>query len=199
MHLCENYSVYCQGVLPVIGAFPYIKDILRHKTKPHRTSFLIWAVLDSIAFATQLAKGATWSLIMPAVGTIEVLTSFVLSLKYGVGGFAKKDIAALLLSGLGLILWYFTKEPLVALLIVICVDVIGMSLTILKTYAHPHTETFSTWLLSSIAGLFAAAAVGHWTFSLLIYPLYICVANAGVCVTILLRRDKVDANKLINT
>ena len=185
------------GVLPIIGAFPYIRDILRHKTKPHRTSFLIWAALDAIAFASQLAKGATWSLIMPAVCTIAVLTLFALSVQYGVGGFAKKEIAALLMAGIGLILWYFTKEPLVALLIVIGIDAIGMSLTILKTYAHPHTETFSTWLLFSIADLFAAAAVGHWTFSLLIYPLYLCVADAGVCVAILHRRDKVDANSSV--
>ena len=178
------------GVLPIIGAYPYIRDILKHKTKPHRTSFLIWVVLDATAFASQLAKGATWSLIMPAIGTIEVLTSFILSLKYGVGGFAKKDIVALLLAGFGLILWYFTKEPLTALLIVIAIDVVGISLTILKTYEHPHTETFSTWLLSSIAGLFAAAAVGHLSFALLVYPLYISIANAGVCAAILLGRRK---------
>jgi hypothetical protein len=179
------------GILPIIGAFPYIRDIFRHKTKPHRMAEFIFAVLDSIAFASQLAKGATWSVIMPGIGTLEMLTGFFLSLKYGMGGTSKKDIAALMLAGFGLILWYFTKQPLTALFIVIGIDLIGTSLVVIKTYSHPHTETLSAWFLSLLAGLCAAAAVGHWSFDLQIYPLEVALGNGAICATILLRRNKV--------
>jgi hypothetical protein len=179
------------GVLPIIGAYPYIKDILRHKTKPHRMAVFIWLVLDSIAVASQLAKGATWSVIMPAVGTVELFTGFLLSLKYGMGGTTKKDIGALVLAAVGLILWHFTKQPLIALFVVVGIDLIGTSLVVIKTYAHPHTETFSTWLLSFLAGLFAAAAVGHWSFTLQIYPVCVALGNGAICATILLRRSKI--------
>jgi len=151
----------------------------------------IWLVLDAIAVASQLAKGATWSVIMPAIGTLELTVGFILSLKYGMGGTSKKDIGALILAGLGLLLWYFTKQPLFALFIVVGVDLIGTSLVVIKTYHHPHTETFSTWFLSCIAGLFAAAAVGHWSFTLQIYPLCVAIGNGAICAAILLRRNKV--------
>jgi hypothetical protein len=186
----QEFFGLASGVLPIIGAVPYIRDILRRKTKPHRSSFLIWAVLNSIAVSALFAKGATWSLVMPTVGVLEVLTTFILSLRYGVGGFSKKDYAALSLAGLGLILWHFTKQPLIALGIVIAVDAIGMALTITKTYQHPHTETFSTWFLSFIAAICAMLAVSRWEPSLLVYPLCIALGNGMVCITILLRRSK---------
>ena len=184
------------GILPIIGTYPYIRDVLRGKTKPHRMAEFIWLVLDAIAVASQLAKGGTWSVIMPAVGTLELTVGFILSLKYGMGGTSKKDIAALVLSGLGLVMWYFTNEPLFALLIVVGIDLIGTSLVVIKTYHHPHTETFSTWFLSFIAGLFAAAAVGRWTFALLIYPLSVALGNGAICWTILTRRN-VSAKEIV--
>lgn len=185
------------GILPIIGAYPYIRDVLRGKTKPHRMAEFIWLVLDAIAVASQLAKGATWSLIMPAVGTLELTVGFILSLKYGMGGTSKKDIAALILAGVGLLLWHFTNEPLFALLIVVGIDLIGTSLVVIKTYHHPYTETFSTWFLNFIAGLCAAAAVGHWTFALLIYPLSVAIGNSAICSTILTRRKVVPSEVLI--
>jgi hypothetical protein len=179
------------GILPVIGVYPYIRDELKGKTKPHRMAEFLYAVLDSIAFASQVAKGATWSVILPGVGTVEMVAGFLLSLKYGMGGTSKKDIGALMLAGFGLVLWYFTKQPLTALFIVIGVDLIGTALVVIKTYEHPHTETLSAWFLSFLAGLFAAAAVGHWSFDLQVYPLEVALGNGAICATILLRRNKV--------
>jgi len=179
------------GILPLIGVYPYIRDIFRGKTKPHRTAEFIWVALDSIAVASQFAKGATWSVIMPAIGTLEAIVGFLLALKYGMGGTSKKDIGALILAGLGLILWYFTNQPLFALFIVVGVDLIGTALVVIKSYQFPHSETFSTWFLSFLAGLMAATAVGHWSFTLQIYPLSVAIGNGAICTAILLRKGKV--------
>lgn len=178
------------GVLPMLGVFPYVKDILKHQTKPHRGSFLIWVVLGSIAFFTQLAKGATWSLFLPASDTAATFIIFILALRYGVGGLNRRDIAGLALAGVGLILWYFTKDPLVALLIAIGVDAVGTVLTLIKTWEDPSSETFSSWLLAALGGGFAALAVGKLSFALLVYPIYIFIANGAVDAVILLKRQK---------
>lgn len=176
------------GLLPLLGTAPYVRDILRHKTRPHRGSFLIWAILGAIAFFTQLASGATWSLFLPAADTLAVLIIFTLSIPYGMGGLSKQDVAGLAVAVCGLVLWYFTKQPLVALAITIGIDAVGSILTLIKTYAEPETETFSAWLLSTLGGLFAMLAVGKWSFWLLVYPAYILVANGAVTVTIVLRK-----------
>ncbi len=70
-------------VLIFIGYFPYFKDILARKTKPHSLSWLVWAVLSAIAFGIQLThKGGVGSL---TFGTTFFLTFtvFLLALKYG--------------------------------------------------------------------------------------------------------------------
>src|SRR5437879_6101556 len=104
------------GGLFALGSFiPYLRDILLSRVKPQRATFFIWSVLGAIAVFSQLAKGASYSLWLPGLETLGVLITFFLSVKYGIGGFNKKDSIALLIAALGLIAWYFTKEAAVAL------------------------------------------------------------------------------------
>ncbi|HKU18134.1 MAG TPA: hypothetical protein VJP80_02565 [Candidatus Saccharimonadales bacterium] len=181
---------FLSGVLPMLGVIPYDRDIVRHKTKPHRGSFLIWSVLGGIAFFTQLAKGATWSLCLPAADTLATFSIFLLAIPYGVGGLSKRDICGLILAAIGLLLWYFTKQPIIALLLAVGVDAVGTVLTLIKTWEEPHSETFSSWLLAALGGLFAVFAVGKLSFALLVYPVYIFIANGAVNVIMLIRRPK---------
>src|SRR5262245_54685241 len=178
------------GILPALAGYPYIRDIFRHQTKPHRASFLIWTVLGGIAFFSQLAEGATWSLWLTGVDTAVVVIIFTLSLGYGSSGYTKRDIAALILAGCSLVLWYFTQQPVTALLIIIGIDAIGTTLTIIKAHEQPHTETFSSWLLSSLGGLFAMLAVGALSFDLLAYPAYVFMANGAIDVAIILGKRR---------
>lgn len=174
------------GFLSLISYFPYIKDVLAKKTKPQRTSWIIWAILTAIAFFSQLAKGATASLWQPGIETVCITTIFFLSLSYGVGGITKRDIAILLAAGIGLLLWYHTKEPAIALYISIAIDASGTILTVIKSYEDPASETFSTWIMVAIAGLFSMFAVGKFDIVLLSYPLYIFAANAATALAMVL-------------
>lgn len=133
-----------------------------------------------------MAKGATNSLWLTALGTLGVLTVLLLSLKHGVGGLIKRDIVALLFSLFGLVLWYFTKDAIAALIIVILVDLSGTVLTLIKSYKEPESETISTWILASVAGLLGIISVGSINWALIIYPLYIFVANLAVVLAIII-------------
>lgn len=178
------------GLITIIAVIPYIRDVIRKTTRPERASWFIWLVLGGIAFFSQMAKGATNSLWMTALSTISVLTVFLLSLKYGEGGLVKRDIIALIFSMFGLVLWYFTKDAITALIIVILVDLSGTVLTLIKSYKDPESETFSTWILASAAGLLGTISVGSINWALLIYPLYIFIANLAVVLAIILGKRK---------
>lgn len=178
------------GILAFVCVFPYIRDILLKKTKPERASWFIWSVLGSISFFSQLAKGATNSLWLPGIDTLAVLVTFLLALKYGKGGFSRRDIYALAIALVGLIIWIFTKEAAFALFIVIGIDAAGSYLTIVKAYEDPESETMSTWILSGLSGLVAALAVGSFDWILLAYPLYIWFANFAVVGAMILGRKK---------
>ena len=177
---------YISALLSIICILPYIRDILRLKTKPERGSWFIWTMLGFIAFFSQLAKGATNSLWLTVGQTTSVLIIFLLSLKYGYGGLGKRDLRALIGAGIGLVLWYLTREASFALIFVIIVDSIGTLLTLLKAYKDPESETLSTWIISGTSGIFGMLAVGSLNLILLAYPFYIVLANYVIVGAILL-------------
>jgi hypothetical protein len=186
---------YISGLLSAVSYFPYIRDILHHKTKPERASWFIWLLLGSIAFSSQLAKGASDSLWLTGVQTLGVGIVFLLSFRHGVGGFTRKDILAIIIAIGGVGLWLLTKEAATALYIVIFVDVIGVLLTVQKAYHDPGSETLITWILAGASGLLAMLAVGNWNPVLLSYPFYILLANAAVISAILVGKRINKRNK----
>lgn len=186
---------YISALFVVLSSIPYIIDILRKKTKPHRVTWLIYTVLSSIAFFSQLAKGATDSLWLSGFITIDVTLCFLLSLKYGVGGVAKKDIVVFLFAALGLVAWYLTNEAAIALYIVILIDMAGSYLTLEKAYKQPETETFIMWFFSAIAAFFAMLAVGSLNIILLSYPLAILLIDGSIATAILLGKRKLNSLK----
>jgi len=176
------------GIFATIGIVPYIRDILWGKTRPEKATWLIWTVLGSIAFFSQLAKGASASLWMTGLETVGQFIVLLLALRLGFGGFKKKDYLALFIVGIGLMLWYFTKEAAIALYIVIGIDFTGTILTIQKAYLEPETETLSTWILATIGGFLTILAVGKLDIVLLSYPIFIFAMNGTIVLAILFGR-----------
>ncbi len=175
---------YLSGIAILLSFVPYIRDIFLNKTKPERASWLIWTVLGLISFASQFAKGASWSLIMTGAQAVGDGLVFFLALKYGFGGLQKRDVAGLTAAALGLVLWGLTGEAAIALFIAIFIDAIGAALTVIKTYEHPSTETVSSWVLTLLAGLLSCIAVGRLDFILLAFPFYIFLASASILLAI---------------
>ena len=106
------------------------------------------------------------------------------------GGVARRDIVGIIGAGIGLILWYFTKEATWALVITILIDLIGTYLTALKTYEDPESETMIYWLLIGTAGVLSCLAVGRLSPILLAYPAYIALANYAVALAIVMGRGR---------
>jgi hypothetical protein len=180
------------GVLAaVVGVFdtiPYVRDMLRGSTSPHRGTWLIWSVLGCTVFVSQAADGATWSLVV--VGSDAVLTTgiFLLSLRLGSGGVGWGEGAAVCVAGAGVLAWWVTDEPVLATLCVVVADLVGVALMAPKAYRDPSSETPVTYALAGVGGFLAALAVGALDPSLLLYPTYYCVANGALAVLILRRR-----------
>lgn len=179
---------YTAGILFMLSVVPYVRSILKGNTKPQRMTWLIWTILVFIAFFSQLAKGATWSLLLTAGDAVAILIIFIISIKFGMGGFRKIDILSLIGAGISLFLWYLTNEPAVALFLIILIDIIGANLTIIKAWKNPETENWVGWGMCGVGGLFGILAVGSFNFILLVYPVYICLANSLIAIIILIRK-----------
>lgn len=182
--MISEISGYLSGLAILASFVPYIRDTFFGETKPERMSWLIWSIIGAISFFSQFAKGASYSLLMTGAQTIGDLFIFVIAIKYGVGGFVKRDVIAIIGVGISLFLWYLTKEASLALLIVIFIDAIGALLTVIKSYKNPETETISAWVLTFIGGFLGCIAVGKINFILLAFPAYVCLASLSILLAI---------------
>ncbi len=181
---------WLSGILSALCYVPYIRGILKHEVKPERASWFIWSILTVMGFFSNLAIGATHSLWLPGVQGVGVIIVFLLSIRNGYGGLLKRDVVTLMASAFTLVIWYFTRQPVVAVYLTTLIDAMGGYLTVVKSYAEPDTETPITWAMSGAAGFFALLSVGRLDPALLAYPFYIFLINSSVVVAILLGKRK---------
>ena len=188
----DRYLLYlgiAAGVLSTYAYIPYISDTIQRRTQPQRASWLIWSVLGSIAFASQVYEGATASLWFAGVQITGTITVFVLSIWVGKGCFlSKADKLILLTASLGLVLWYFTETAAYTLGITISISLLGGLATVAKAYKDPDSETLSTWVVSLIASACAVLSVGKMDLIILAYPLYLFTLYFAFVVAILAGR-----------
>lgn len=177
------------ALLSSFAFVPYILDTLSNRTQPQRASWLIWSILGSIALTSQIVEGATDSLWFAGVQVGGTILVFLLSIRLGVGGFLNRsDFGVLICAAIGLGLWSITESSLYALGISISISLLGGSVTVLKAYRNPESETMTTWAFSFIAACFALLSVGHFDLILMAYPLYLFVLNGAIVAAILLGR-----------
>jgi hypothetical protein len=132
-------------ILGFVGYVPYLRDILKGRTKPHIYSWFIWGFLGIILFALQVSAGAgvgTWSLL--AVTLISFLI-FFLGLKNGQKDITKTDTLFFILAILALVLWLLVKQPILSAILITLVDMLGFAPTIRKSWSKPHSETLSMY------------------------------------------------------
>ncbi|QQS20146.1 hypothetical protein IPL85_01690 [Candidatus Saccharibacteria bacterium] len=182
------------GLLMILCVVPYIRDILRRTTKPERATWWVWLGLGVMSVIAQFQAGSRWSLLM-TVGSVTGCGAIAFfSLKYGYGHFKKQDTATLIVAALGMVLSQVLHSPLIALLIIVFVDMVGCSLTIVKTWEAPQTETLSTWVMATAAGLLGALSVSNPNLTKLVYPLYIFIGNFIMIAIIYHRRRALVSN-----
>ncbi|MEM7057967.1 MAG: hypothetical protein AAF557_10300 [Pseudomonadota bacterium] len=186
-----TFAGILSGVLSTFAYLPYIIDTLARRTRPQRASWLIWSVLGSIAFFSQVFEGASESLWFASVQVSGTIIVFLLSIIIGVGSYLNRsDYFVLLAAAVGLVLWYYTDTAVYALAITISISLLGGTVTIIKAFQDPESETMSTWAISGVASVFAIIAVGKPDLVLLAYPLYLFTLNGAIVMAMTLGRLK---------
>jgi len=177
-------------VINLISVLPYFRDIVRGKTHPERASWFLWLVLGGIFFSASVAEGAEESLWFTGMQVFTPTVVFILSIKRGVGGFERRDKQGLAVAAFGLLLWYLTDNPGLAILMALLVDSAGLWLTALKTWEKPESETFISWAALLLVGTLAILSVGEFDVTLLAFPAYVTFAGITISSIMLIRSDK---------
>jgi hypothetical protein len=176
------------GVCAVADTVPYIRDIVRGRTRPHRGTWLVWALLAVVVYVSQRADGASWSLLMAGAQALLTSVIFVLAIRRGEGGLSATDAALTAVAGAGVAGWIVLDEAIVATASVVAADLLAAAMMAPKTYRDPDSETLASFVLASLGGALATGAVASADPALLVYPLYFCAVNAAIALLIQRRR-----------
>jgi hypothetical protein len=187
----ENYKVIIgvvASVVSVIGYIPYIKDILKKKTKPHVFSWLMWSLGAGIVFVAQIVKGAGPGAWMMGVAVVISILISILAVFQGEKKIALSDWVAFGGSLFGLIAWILTSNPLLAVILITISDALAFIPTFRKTYYKPYEETLFTWVISSVKFIFVLFALNTYNATTLLYPIYLILSNSSFTIMMLVRR-----------
>jgi len=174
-----RYLVFVGAIIHLIGVSLYIKAMFKRKVKPNKVTWLMWSVAPLIGTFAALSAGvglAVIPLFMMGVGSLLV---FIISLfrKNSYWKVNKFDYICGILSVLALVLWYITKEPIIAIIFSILSDFFAAVPTIIKAWKYPETESSSAYIAALLSALTSFAAIKVWNFESLAFPCYLVIFN----------------------
>ena len=174
--------------LTIIGYAPYFISILKRQTKPHMFSWIIWSIVNAIASAGQWSRGGgpgSWSGGLTTLFCI-LITGFCFS--HGEKHVTRSDWWAFIAALLAIPLWYFTDDPLGAMILATLIDIVGCYPTLRKSYWKPYEENVFSWAICGVRSLLALFALEKYDFVTVIFLAAMLVTNGGIAVLLLWRR-----------
>jgi hypothetical protein len=184
------------AVLTMVCVVPYLRDVFRGTTRPQRMSWFVFATLAAVAAVSQAAAGAGPGFWLSAGAAIGFSLIFIASIRHGVGGTERFDLATLAVTGVAVVVAFATDQPIVAVGGVVVSELAAVALTVRKVWHQPGSETTSSWAIDALAGLVAIAAIPEFSAVELLYPVHHVIANSAVLLTIAAsRRHPVGVNE----
>jgi len=181
-----QYITIIGALVWFLGICIYIKDTLKGITKPNRITWLGWSIPPMIATIVAFSSGVQWST-LPVFMTwfwpfLVFLASFVNKQSYWKLGVP--DYLCWIFSLLALILWYISKDPVIAIIFAIIGDAFAAIPTIKKAWAHPETETMSTYASTIFMITTSFLALRLFTFTELAFPIYLLFTSCTLVILI---------------
>jgi hypothetical protein len=177
-------------LIALISNGAYFISVVRKKTHPHVFSWTIWGVLTGITFFAQRSADAGPGAWHMAVNSAICFIVAGLAVTRGRPDIKRSDIVSFACALVALPLWYLTRQPLIAVLIVIGVEAFAYYPTFRKSWRRPHEELALTYSLDCLRCLISLLAMDSYSLTTVLYPSFIVIINIAL-VSLLLRRRQI--------
>ena len=185
-----QYLVFLAAGAFLVGAYVYVKSMLKGSVKPNRVSWLLWAIAPMIGFAAAVSNGTGLAAVPVFMAGFCPLLIFVAS--FAVEGahwkLVKLDYACGLLSILAIVFWAVTSDPDIAIVFAISSDALASVPTLKKGWQYPETESAWPYFLGVFGGFTSLLAITAWTFSQYAFPAYLEIISILLVLSIYHKR-----------
>ena len=175
--------------LTFIAFFPYIRSIVKGAIKPHVFSWVIWGTTTSVVFLAQLQdNGGAGAWPIGVSGSITIFIALLAYMKRSDIMITKTDWLFFVSAMSSLPFWYFTADPLWAVVILTTVDVMGFGPTVRKAYVFPHSESLLFFALFTARNFIAILALENYSITTVLFPAAVAVACLLLMAMVMYRR-----------
>ena len=180
--------------LTLIAFFPYLRAIIKYQIKPHVFSWVIWGTTTFVVFLAQLDdNGGAGAWPIGVSGSITILIAVLAYIKRADITITATDWLFFISALSSLPFWYFTSEPLWAVIILTSVDVLGFGPTFRKAYLYPHSESTLFFALFTARNLIVILALENYSITTVLFPAVIAAACMLLITLLIYRRRAVTA------
>jgi hypothetical protein len=184
----HNLLAVLSGVIAVLAALPYIRDVLQNKTKPNTVTWFTWSLLNIITAIAALSGHAYETAIFAFATGACITTVTLLSLKNGLKKYTTFDIVCQTLAVASIVAWRLSDRPALAVVFTIIASFLASLPTIRHAWLAPKEETWQFFAIDGSSGLLASLSVQSISFLSIAFPLYIVLDDALIALIILSRR-----------
>lgn len=175
------------AILITFFAFvPYIHSIYRGSVRPHVFSWIIWAITTIIVFFAQWsAKGGVGAWPIGISGCITLGVAILALCKRADIKISRSDTLFFILAITSLPLWFFTADPLWAVVVLTIVDLLGFVPTFSKAFNTPQSESVLFFALFALRNFLVILALEHYSVTTVLFPAAIgssCVILIAIIV-----------------
>ena len=172
-----------------IAFFPYIRSIIQDTIKPHVFSWVIWGTTTFVVFLAQLEdNGGAGAWPIGVSGIITIFIALLAYLKRADITITSADWLFFISAISSLPFWYFTSDPLWAVIVLTTVDVLGFGPTIRKAYSQPHSESLLFFSLFTARNLIVIMALENYSPTTVLFPAVIAAACMSLMTIVTYRR-----------
>lgn len=192
MHDIKNIIGILATIFVFLGYIPYLRDIIRGKTKPHLYSWFVAGFAAIIIFALQVSGGA-------GIGSLVTFAAGIMCFLVIILGIVHKstveilwiDTVFFILAFVALALWLIAKQPVLSAILSTAVEVLGFVPTVRKSWNRPYSETLQSYFLNIFRFSFAVLALQTYTIVTTIYPITWVAFNGLFAAMLVIRRRQV--------
>ena len=182
--------------LGIYGSYDYIRDTIKWVTKPHLYTWILFTIMDTIAFLIQLQDGAgpgAWGTL--ATGVMWWIIVVLALLKWE-KNITKSDHLSFVFAILSVFLYVTIENPIYSLITVLCVLGFAMYPTFRKTFSKPSEETLSVYWIAGIRSYISIIATVNISILTIGLPIFIILINTTFITMVIVRKKQLINEKI---